>query len=570
MLQHIIARLQRLNCSARRKVGLAFAIILVGFVANCLISIFLLYNISSTEEHQRQNTVYLQRLQRYSLAYQSELSIYSGTIFVTRANHINDGSKDVIFSSLTDSLGAGPSKADRQFESHFSNLYSIVFDHFSALETLITNNNFDEARQQWLKFQPDFDKLNQFLSSEEKRLNTASTNGTNAIATAIFLSVVTIISTTILSLLLALFMLFLIGKVLIQPLNKLQQALKQVAEGDLDQQLEILNRDEVGELAHSFKQALLSLQKVFRSVQISENLRNVTQQLAVVTQQQTVGSQDQVAALTQVRGAMQELGRTADMIASSAAQVAGLTGTTLNQIQQVAEAGQVSQQKSHQMVAVVESTLRGVERVSEQVTEFNQVMQELNVQSQAIGKIVELISSIAKEVHILALNASIEAAGAGEYGGRFQMVAREIKQLANRANRATVEANQLISHVQTTNQLALSQVCEGQNEVLLVIEANADLRQNLQALEDSAEQVERSVVSLLEFASQVRDQTDEIKQATQQQRISSQQVITSTQLVESIAEQASGSTVQIAINSVELANLADLLNGVMSQVKFAV
>ncbi len=203
------------------------------------------------------------------------------------------------------------------------------------------------------------------------------------------------------------------------------------------------------------------------------------------------------------------------------------------------------------MVAVVEATLNGVERVWQQVNQFRQSMIELNDQTEAISKVVRSLDGIAGEVHLLALNAAIEAAGAGEYGERFRVVAHQIKQLAGRANRATTEAQQLIQQVQLSSRTSLVQVEEGQAEVLAVVQANSGLRSSLCELEQSAEQVAEAVDYLVNLAVKVSQQAEEIQQATQQQRVSSEQVLVSPHAGE-IATQTAHTTVQIGRSSVQL------------------
>ena len=406
MLKYLVFRLQRIDWSIRRKMGLAFMIILLGMIVNGFISIFLLNYISTTDEQSTKYVSYLQQEQLYAMAYKGEQSIYYSAIFIVPVSRVNDPFREIIINNFHTNLNKDASKVDRQFEKDLGGQYDTVFDHFSAIDTSLATGDPDNTRTLWRNFQPDFTKVTTFLTDKENSLNAAIADSAKTISTTIFVSIATIIGTTLLSIGLALLMLFFIEKVIIQPLNKLQQALARTAEGNLEQQLDIPNRDEIGKLYASFRQALLSLQKVFRSVQISEDLRNVTQ-----------------------------------------------------------------------------------------------------------------------------------------------------------------EADLLIKRVQASSNGALSQVNEGQNEVSSILQDNTDLRQNLYDLEDSAGQVKQSIVSLWDFAEQVRNQANEIKENTRQQRITNQQVVISAQLVENVAEQTSESTKQIATNSIELAHMADLLNSVMSQVK---
>ena len=567
MVQHLIIFIQKLKCSVLYKEGFAFALILVFFLVDGLISILLLFNISNTENIYRANSIRLEQLGRYELAYKSELDARSDIIFITQAQFIRDNFQDAIFKGVLQQAQSGTNNVTESFESKFSSLYNIAINHFSELDGFIRSGSFVQARTVWLRYTPDFEKVTAVLSEHRLQLATAQTAGENELNHTIALSTELIIGLTLFSILLALFLLFLIERVLVRPLNILQQGLKRVAAGDLGQQIEIYNRDEVGDLAFSFKMAVVSLQQMVRGVQISESLRAVSTQLNIVSKQQEIGSTEQVSTLNEVMASVHELGRTAGQIAENSVHVAGLTNITLEQIRLVTEVGIGNQNCTYEMKNVIENTTNGIERVGKQVEEFSHQMEELNSQAEAIDKVVSLLGSVAKEVHLLALNASIEAAGAGEFGERFKIVARQIKQLASNANQATNEARTLINGVQVSSRMALTQVMHGKAEVIKVIAFNSNSRQSLAELEQNTQQLNDAVVQLLDLVGQVSNQSNEIKQATHEQRISSEQVLNSVLVVETIARQTAEASHEIMISIGQLEGMSVQLNGVLSQVR---
>lgn len=569
MLHFIVVKLQKLNCSVRYKQGLAFSLLLICFLFNGIISVVLLYKIKDTEEQQKNVSLALDWLQRNSLAYQSELSNYADTLFITNSNYIRDTLRRTITTSLTEKTYDIPTQDNQVFRSKLAQLFSKAFDDFTILEELINKGDLTTARSKWQEFNPNFEAISKLLQERQVQLEAERDKGEKEVSDSIFIATVTLVSVTVFSIALVLLLLFLIEQVLIKPLNKLQQALKRVAEGDLNQRLEIVNRDEVGKLTESFKAAVYSLQQVIQGVQISETLQAVTSQLASVSKQQAAGSSEQVTALTEVMAAVHELGRTAGQIADNSVRVVDFTNATLAQIEQVAEAGEISQQQAAQMRSVTEKTLKGVDHISRQVAEFSRMMVDLNEQTEAVSKVVGLINSIASEVHLLALNAAIEAAGAGEYGDRFRAVAQEVKQLANRAGQASLEAHNLISQVQVSSLAAKTQIEKGQAEVEIIVAVNDDLRDSLERVEVSAQQVSEAVTNLFKLAAQVSERAREIQQATHQQRLSGEQVIISTRSAEEVAEQTLEATQQVATSSTQLESLAHQLNRVLSQVKLA-
>jgi methyl-accepting chemotaxis protein len=569
MLNIVVVPLQKLGWSLRAKLGLAFGPVLACFILNGVISALLLFNIQTSNANYRDNSVYLEKVQRLDLAYRSELSTYSDVIFFTKVSFIRDSFKSLIVNEMTGDNLATNDESDRQFNKTFASLYGVAYDHFLELEDAIRAKDFDTATAKWQKFSPDFDKISQLLTQYQKHLVAEQSGLQQEVDSNIWLSLGTLVGLTLISLLFTVLTLKLADGVMVQPLNTLQRALRRVAEGDIQQQVEVANHDEIGSLALSFSSAVTVLQQVLRGVQIGESLGLVTRQLSEVSQQQAAGSTEQVTALTQVMTAMQELGHTAAQIADNAAQVAALTRASQEQTQVVAQAGQLSQERSHEMVEVVESTLQGVDLVSAQVGQVCNRMRELAVQAESVNKVVSLLGAIAGEVHLLALNAAIEAAGAGEYGERFKQVARQVKSLAERANQATVEATGLIRAVQQSSQTALSEAVESQGQVGAVLAANSEIRPRLHELEQSAGQVSQVVGELEAIARQVTQRADEIKLATAQQRVSNEQVIISARSVGAIASQTATLSKHTATSSSQLAGLSQQLQGILSQIQLA-
>jgi methyl-accepting chemotaxis protein len=565
----LITFFQKLRLSLRYKVGLAFGVLLVCFVINGIISIVLLLTIRENEENQRLNSIFLERVQRLEIAYQNELNSYADVLFYNKSTVIRNNFRNSIIAEFDFNSHSETRAVDSEFQVKFGRLYNSSLDIFLGIEDNIRKGNLPEAVALWQNSGSTFEAASNLLKTEKQTLTAANAAGKQYLEHDISLSISLIVGLTALSILLALFILFLFERAILHPLNKIQQGLNQVAEGDLNQQISVPNKDEIGKLANSFGMAINSLQKVISGVQIGESLKKVTTDLSIVSQQQTSGTNAQVSALTEVIATMQELGNTAGQIATNAHQVADLTGVTMEQIEKVSIAGRVSKEQAGEMVRVVEATMTGVELVSAKVNSFKEVIDEWQEKTASVATVVQLLNSIADDIHLLALNASIEAAGAGIYGERFRVVAQAIKQLAGRANTATIEARTLIKDVQQSGQNAQKQVEEGQAEVGKIVESNTALRENLFRLERSTQEVETAVIQLVDLAGEVNSQTDMIKLATMQQLTASEQVIIAARSAGEMAQQNASSTQQVATNSTALESLTAQLNGVLRQVKMA-
>jgi methyl-accepting chemotaxis protein len=548
---------------------LAFILVLICFLMDGLLSTWLLFSSKATQDQQRQVALDSERLLQYNEAYKNELALYNDIILTSKLTYVRDTFSQVILTNLQMHDQPDSDQANRDFEASLTKFYNVALNDFSDLSTLIRQGLFDAASTDLASYTSDFKAVTNLLATRRQQLDTERSTGDAAVSTTIFLSAVVLILLTLFSIFLVLLLLFLVERVLVRPLNILQSGLDSLAEGNLDQQIIIHNRDEVGKLSTSFQVAVSSLQKVFNGVQISQQLQLLTGQLASVSHQQETGSKQQVLALDEVLVVTEQLEQTAGLIAERAVQVADITSTTISQIELVAAAGQTSRVRTQHMVTGVANTLSGVERIGEQVSEFSAMMSGLNRQTERISTIIALQSSIAEEVHLLALNAAIEAAGAGQAGARFEVIASEVRQLATRVNQTNQEVRALIESVQVSSRSALSQVQKGQSEILLVTQANSDLRHGLQELEQSAAQVSEAVSQLVSLAEQVGNQAAEIKQATQQQHLSSAKVILSARSAGGVAAQTAETTHLILNSSVTLEALTDQLNEVLSQVKLA-
>jgi methyl-accepting chemotaxis protein len=570
MFSKLAIPLQRLKLPFQYKIALAFLLILLSFAINAFISIILLNNINQSQERLKVNAVYLERLQSFKLGYTAEIEQLSDAIFINKVpiNFFRHDFRDNLVNTLVKPVGQTSRQERDSFEREFGLLYyGTIVDNQSQLERYVKLGDFDNARQYWQKFNPDFEKATNLITTRQKQLETERAQLEREVSSTILTSTLVIVGVTILSILLSLFLLMLSEHVLVRPLNKLNSALHQVSLGNLDQSLELENRDEVGKLATSFAAAVSALKQVLKGTQIGEQLKVLTEELASTSQQQAVGAGGQVSSLSEVIQAMSELGQTAYEIDQRAAQVSGFIEQTTTQIQVVAEAGSASQERTDEMALMVNRTMDGVLEVGKQVKTLSEAIHDLNQQAETISRVVYLLGSVSKEIHLLALNASIEAASSGEYGDRFKVVAREMKTLSVQANLATDEAANLINTVQVSANLVLDEVEKSHLKIEEVISDNTAISDGLDELRGSAHNVTQAVAELMQLAGAVSGQAGEIKFATRQQQLASDQIIKLVHSAGSIAEQTSESARRVSSNCIALAGVTNQLNTVLRQVQ---
>jgi methyl-accepting chemotaxis protein len=210
---------------------------------------------------------------------------------------------------------------------------------------------------------------------------------------------------------------------------------ERVGKGDLSEQAPVTRKDELGDLARSLNQMVAGLKEVAVQTRAAvENLNAATAEILASTQQQAASTAEQAAAVQQANATMAELSQSGAQITERARQVAA-----------AAEATTTASAAGLQSVENTNATMESIREQSEVVAE-NVI--DLSEKTQAIGEIIATVNDIAEQSHLLSLNAAIEAASAGEHGRSFQVVAGEMKNLAEQSKQATVQVRSILGDIQ--------------------------------------------------------------------------------------------------------------------------
>ncbi|MCS6291613.1 MAG: methyl-accepting chemotaxis protein [Nitrospira sp.] len=335
---------------------------------------------------------------------------------------------------------------------------------------------------------------------------------------------------------------FLLRSMILKPIQEMMTITKDIAqgEGDLTKRVPVHGTDEIASLGGYFNMFIEKLQKMIGKVaHVTDKVASASVELSATAEEISKGTDTLTSRASQTAAAVEEMNATVSQVAQNSGKAATLAQET---VKTAKDGG-----------SVVSDTISGMQQLSDAVSSSATIISELGKSSDQIGEIVRVIEDIADQTNLLALNAAIEAARAGEQGRGFAVVADEVRKLAERTTKATKEIGDMIRQIQQDTRGAVESMQQGTVKVTSGV--------------DLVNRTGEALSRIVEMVSESADMIRQIAVASEEQSVATQQIANDIENVAKVTKESASGANESAKASHDLSQLATELQGIVGSFK---
>jgi methyl-accepting chemotaxis protein len=566
----LIIKIQRLRWTIFSKLLVSFGLTILILLSGNLIIIPAQLNLSSLDQQEQQKRDLVNSLQLLKVQLNNQNSLYSDALYVLNDSQVKDNFSSEISQAIYDlkqnSKTAFTAEGYKQLLA-LDTAYQATLLSLGQLLQKFSEEGIDAARPEWLTYSQAYRQtdasLTQLTDIENKALNSLTADKKVAFQQILIVTIVL----AVVSILACVFLAFVFSFSVGDPLRVIKTQLDRLAQGDLVGEIKLSNRDELGAIALVINNALANLRRVIGSTQIGDALVTLSQELTVVSKRQAERASDQTVSLSAILKAVQELNDNASKIADNTVEVVKASNLTNEHISTINHITQNVNQVSERVSEVATETSNLLNETIDSVDQLKNRLEEFSNNLSQITQVNRILDNVAARINIIALNASIEAAGAGEYGDRFAIVARRVKELVGDTRNSTVQIEELLKEIQLSYVSASQQLEVSLGKLQMMASGSDRLGQAVSGLNMVVDEALRASVTISQAGIIVGEKTKKIEEATSQQKEANDRILTSLNQMSTVNQEGAYSIQQLANSTEKLDELALTLTESLTAVK---
>jgi methyl-accepting chemotaxis protein len=432
----------------------------------------------------------------------------------------------------------------------------------------LKNQNFDAYEIYTEETGPILDEINQHYTklieingTEAKNVNEENKDfiATASLTMIIFIAVALIIFVAIS---------WMISKLIYGPVKKMEYLMQKAKNGDLTVHSDYESKDEIGSLSKSFNEMITQIKSLIMMVRESSDQVAASSEQLMASAEETNKAAEQIAEASSIMAANGEASvKGTEVVSVSTQQMAiGITNIA-DSITQVSDHSNVTTEESEKGNVALKKTIDQMGSINETVQTSSSIIKDLGERSAEIEKILAVISGISEQTNLLALNAAIEAARAGEHGKGFAVVADEVRKLAEESRRSAEQITHLIHDIQSSTSNAVVSMDKCTTEVQTGLVLINDTGKSFEKIFHSAADVSRQSVEVSAAVKQLSSSVEQVALGIFDISIKTEESSSGSQTVAAGAEEQLASMEEITASAHSLAKMAEDLQAMVNTFK---